>query len=137
MSLVLDGSVALAWLYQDESSPVADEIIERTSLEGGWVPMIWHLEVGNSLQVSVRRGRISRRERDQAIIDLSSLNILIDTDTITHAWTTTLDLADRFGLTLYDACYLELAVRRALPLASLDNDLRAAALEMNVELLGL
>jgi predicted nucleic acid-binding protein len=136
MSLVLDGSVALAWLYQDEGSPVADQIIERVSLEGGWVPMIWHLEVGNSLQMSVRRHRISPQERDQAIIDLSSLNILIDTDTITYAWTTTLDLADRFRLTLYDACYLELALRRALPLASLDNDLRAAATEMNVELLG-
>jgi predicted nucleic acid-binding protein len=65
------------------------------------------------------------------------LDISIDLEMTFFAWTTTLALSDRFGLTPYDACYLELAQRRALPLASLDKDLRAAAVEISIPVLGL
>ncbi|HXF89275.1 MAG TPA: type II toxin-antitoxin system VapC family toxin [Xanthobacteraceae bacterium] len=135
MSFVLDSSIALAWIYQDELTPAALQIAERVSQSGAWVPMIWRLEVANSLQNSIRRGRIDVAFRDQALADLSALNITTDSETNALAWTDTLRLADRLQLTLYDACYLELAHRRALPVASLDRDLRAAARKLKIPLL--
>ena len=71
-----------------------------------------------------------------SLAELGFMAIMIDADTNGYAWSTTLRLAERFALTLYDAAYLELAQRRSLPLATLDRDLRAAALAVNVELLG-
>jgi predicted nucleic acid-binding protein len=67
---------------------------------------------------------------------LARLPIAVDPDTDAYAWTTTLQLAGRFALTLYDATYLELAQRRSLPLATLDRALRAAASVLGVALLG-
>ena len=78
------------------------------------------------MTVAVRRGRIGVEFRDAALADLALLDITTDPHTETHSWTTILNLADRFRLTLYDAAYLELAHRRSLPLASLDQELRAA-----------
>jgi predicted nucleic acid-binding protein len=102
-----------------------------------WVPAIWRLEVANSLLTGVRRGRIDAAFRDAALADLVHMDILTDPETDTYAWTTTLRLASRFGLTLYDAAYLELAQRRSLPLASLDRGLRTAARTLAITLLGL
>lgn len=82
------------------------------------MPSLWRLEVANSLQTGVRRGRISAEFRDAALTDLALLNMAIDPDTDTFAWSATLRLAERFGLTLYDAAYLELAHRLTLPLTS-------------------
>jgi predicted nucleic acid-binding protein len=84
--------------------------------------------------MSVRRGRIDAAYRDTSLANLDRLDISIDTETNTFAWTTTLALAERFGLTTYDACYLELAQRRELPLATLDTDLRKAAQAAGVPL---
>jgi len=87
--------------------------------------------------MDVRRGRHVVEFRDGALADLALLPIQIDPETDRHAWSATLRLAGRHRLTLYDAAYLELALRRALPLATLDRQLRAAARDENVELLGL
>ena len=95
------------------------------------------MEVANSLQVNLRRRRIDRAFRDRAIEDLSRLAISVDAATDEFAWTMSLSLSDRFGLTLYDACYLELAQRRSLPLATLDQDLRKAAKALDIPLLGI
>ena len=67
---------------------------------------------------------------------MALLDLTTDEHTETHAWSETLRLADRFGLTIYDAVYLELAQRRALPLATFDGDLGAAALVMDLGVLG-
>ena len=136
MSLVLDCSAALAWVYQDENSPTADEILQRVTTAGAWVPSIWRLEVANGLRTGIRRGRISADHRDQALTELGLFDIAIDPDTEKHAWTTTLRLSDRFGLTPYDAAYLELAQRRSLPLGSLDNALCVAARALGVAVIG-
>lgn len=127
MSLVLDSSVALAWLYSEETTRAVQRVLDLVMSSEAWVPSLWRLEVANSLQTAVRRGRISANVRDTSLADLASMRIMIDTDTDTYAWTNTLRLADRFGLTVYDAAYLELAQRRSMPLASLDRELRAAA----------
>jgi predicted nucleic acid-binding protein len=86
--------------------------------------------------LAARRGRINREQRDKILEDLAGLNIVTDADTQTFAWTATLRLAERYRLTLYDACYLELAQRLQLPLATLDQDLRRAAGALGLELLG-
>ena len=136
MSLVLDSSATLAWIYQDEVSDVTQQIFELVANSRAWVPAIWRLEVANGLQTGVRRGRIDAAYRDLALGDLALLDISIDQDTDKYAWSSTLRLADRFRLTLYDAAYLELAQRRSLPLASLDEDLCAAARGLDVLLIG-
>jgi predicted nucleic acid-binding protein len=90
----------------------------------------------NSLTVAVQRGRIDEAFRNAALADLALLGIETDPDTDAYGWTTTVHLADRFRLTVYDAAYLELAHRRSLPLASLDAELRAAGGTLGVPLLG-
>src|ERR1044072_29744 len=116
MALVIDSSLTLAWIYLDELTPTTLQLSQSISKTGAWVPSLWRLEIANSLYFSVRRRRIDRAFRDRAVQDLSRLAISIDTATNEFAWTTTLTLSDRFGLTMYDACYLELAQRRELPL---------------------
>lgn len=136
MSLVLDSSVTLAWLYSDEQTPAVQGVFERVVSSRAWVPSLWHLEIANSLQTAVRRGRIDAAFRDASLGDLALLNISVDPDTDRLAWSDTLALADRFQLTLYDAAYLELAQRLTLPLASLDEALRRAASSLGLALLG-
>jgi len=134
--IVVDASIALAWVYPDERDPVAERALDVVVQSSGLVPTIWHLEVANSIAQSIRRGRVTASERDLALADLMRLDIEVDPETNRQAWNVTLALAERFGLTVYDAAYLELALRRRLPLASLDRELRAAAVEVGVELLG-
>ena len=71
MSLVLDSSVTLAWLYSDELTPATQQVLDRVTTAGAWVPSLWRLEVANSLQGGVRRGRISAEFRDAALTDLA------------------------------------------------------------------
>ena len=97
---------------------------------------MWKLEVANILEMGVRRGRHDPAFRNSTLADLALLPIRIDAETDTHAWGATLRLSERHRRTLYDACYLELALRRGLPLASLDTELRAAAQAEDVVVLG-
>jgi predicted nucleic acid-binding protein len=136
VSLILDSSVTLAWLYSDELTSATQEVFDQVVAAGACVPSLWRLEVANSLQGGVRRGRISEEFRDAALTDLGLLDIAIDSDTDTFAWSTTLRSAERCGLTLYDAAYLELAQRLELPLATLDQELRAAGNALGLTLLG-
>jgi predicted nucleic acid-binding protein len=137
VSLVLDTSITLAWVYPSETTPAVATVLERAVTTGAWVPSLWRLEVANVLEMGVRRGRTNAEFRDETLADLGVLDIHVDPETNDQAWTATLALAIRHKLTLYDAAYLELALRRALPLATLDSDLRAAATAENVVLLGL
>ncbi len=136
MSLVLDCSAALAWFFEDEQTPAAKDLLERVVMIGAVVPSLWRLEIANGLQTAVRRSRITPQYRDATLADLGSLSITVDVETDRFAWSTTLALADRFRLTTYDAAYLELAQRRHLPLASLDQPLRNAASAISVSLVG-
>lgn len=133
MSIVIDASVTLAWLFADETSPAADRILDRVVANGAWVPSIWRLEVANSLHQGMRRGRLDATRWDQSLADLRSLDIALDPETDRHAWSDTLALAERFNLTVYDAAYLELALRRSVPLATLDGELRAVARKAGAE----
>jgi predicted nucleic acid-binding protein len=112
------------------------QVFEIVAEDGAVVPALWRLEVADSLTVAVRRGRINVAFRNAALADLALLDITTDPHTDAHGWMTTVHFADRFQLTLYDAAYLELAHRRSLPLASLDEELRAAGRALGVPLLG-
>ena len=78
MSLVLDGSTTLAWIYQDEIGDTSRRMLALVTESGAWVPSIWRLEVANGLQTGVRRGRIDATYRDAALSDLALLDIAID-----------------------------------------------------------
>ena len=127
MSIVLDTSATLAWIYPDEASSGARSILETVKREGALVPTLWRLEIANVLEMGVRRGRYDAALRDETLTDLALLPIAIDPETNQHAWHATKRLAERHRLTMYDATYLELALRRGLPLATLDRELRVAA----------
>ncbi len=135
MSLVLDASATLAFLYRDEEGALPDRILRQVAASHAVVPSLWRLEVANALNAGVRRKRIDVPFRDAALGDLGALQIVVDPETDGQAWTATLALADRHGLSLYDAAYLELAQRLGLPLGSLDADLVAAAQEAGVAVL--
>ena len=136
MSLVLDSSATLAWIYSDEVTDGIRRLFDTIADTGALVPALWRLEVANSLTIAVRRGRVDAEFRRAALDDLALLDITTDNQTDTHAWAETLQLADRFRLTLYDAAYLELAHRRGVPLATLDQDLSAAASALSLRVLG-
>jgi predicted nucleic acid-binding protein len=136
VNLVLDASVTMAWCFDDEATPETDALLDQVVETSAIVPTIWRFEVGNALQVAIRRKRIDAIFRDDALAKLAAMPITVDAETDLHAWTAALRLCERFGLTLYDAAYLELAQRCSLPLATLDRDLRKAAPAVNVALLG-
>jgi predicted nucleic acid-binding protein len=136
LSLVLDSSVTLAWVYSAETTEAISNVFARVVESGAWVPALWRLEVANVLETGVRKGRTDAIFRDAALADLALLPITVDRETDRQAWGATAKLAARHRLTLYDAAYLELARRLCLPLATLDNELRAAATAEDIVLLG-
>lgn len=136
MSVVLDSSATLAWVYSDEITEPIRHVFNLVSENGAWVPGLWKLEVANILEMGARRGRHDTAFRNSTLADLALLPISVDTETDRQAWGATLQLSERHRLTLYDAAYLELALRRGLPLASLDADLRRAAQAEGVVVVG-
>jgi predicted nucleic acid-binding protein len=137
MSIVLDTSVALAWAYADETTPAILNVFERVKTEGAWIPALWRWEVANALQMNVRRGRHGADFRDAALSNLVWFPIRVDAQAEPEAWLGALLIAERHGLTVYDAAYLEIAQRRNLPLATLDGQLRTAAESEGIDLLGM
>jgi len=136
VSLVLDRSAALAWIYDDETTDSIRLIFNAVAEQGAFVPSLWRLEIAHSLTVAIRRGRIGHEFRRAARADLGDLDIIVDAQTDSRAWNATLEFADRFLLTVYDAAYVELAERRALPLATLDRDMQRAGSRLGLKLLG-
>jgi len=132
MAYVLDASVALAWLFPDEGHEDAQELIELLEEAAAVVPAIWPLEVGNALLVALRRGRIKKADMARLSAALSGLPIEIDADFAAEMIPGLLDLASELNLTAYDAAYVELARRRQMPLATLDERLRLACRELQL-----
>ena len=131
---VLDGSVTMAWYFADELNVYADAVL--TALESGRaiVPSLWPLEVANTVLVGERRKRSTEAQAAAWLGILDTLSIEVDGETTSHAWSGTLALARSQNLSAYDAAYLELAMRRGLPLATLDGKLKTAALAVGVSL---
>ncbi|HXP05771.1 MAG TPA: type II toxin-antitoxin system VapC family toxin [Stellaceae bacterium] len=135
MSLVLDASTTLGWYFEDERNAAGDDILDRVTESGAVVPILWRYEVANGLQMAVRRKRIDQPYRDASLAELRLLPITIDRAGDDAIWSAMLGLSDRFGLTIYDAAYLEVAHRRGLPLATGDLALQRAAQMLAVDLI--
>ena len=120
--------MAFAWVLPNQASSEAEALLER--IEAGAeaiVPSLWFLEVANGLLVAQRRKRITAPERVLALKRLSTLALTADEDNARDVFGRTSTLAEQFGLSVYDAAYLELALRRNLPLGTRDRALRSAA----------
>ena len=135
MSFVLDSSVALAWALPDESNPILDPLFDQLMTEIIMVPPVWSLEIGNVLLVAVKRGRLTVRDMNYLIKEFRGLPVEIDAMSMEVSLDETLMLAKKYELTTYDASYLELAKRREMPLATLDNKLRKACSSAKIKLL--
>ena len=129
---VLDCFITVAWLFEDESTPQTDELLDRLKDLGALVPALWRLELGNVLARAERLKRITNAQIAGYLDLLDRSPIVTDTETEGRAFREILTLARNEGLTTYDAAYLELAARRRLPLATLDKELIRAAHRVQV-----
>ncbi|MFZ0284428.1 MAG: type II toxin-antitoxin system VapC family toxin [Terriglobales bacterium] len=127
-SVVLDASVPLAWCFEDESDALPERVLDV--LETGTemlTPSIWPLEVANALLMAERRERITNAQATAFLQRISKLPILVEPISPSRAFEHILQVARQYQLTEYDAAYVELALREALPLATLDAKMRRAA----------
>lgn len=132
MNFVLDASITLAWAFDDERDARALDALERLRGEEAAAASLWPLEVTNGLLAAERRGRIDAADSIRFIHLVRSLPIVVDPVARVRVFEATLALARRHRLTTYDAAYLELAVRLGVPMATLDGDLRTAAVAEGV-----
>ena len=123
-TLVVDASVTLAWLFDDETDARADRVFERLIESGALVPQLWHLETRNALLTAERRGRLSVAEIGERLDALKELPIRTDNRPDLQV---AFEMAGLHDLSYYDAMYLELAKRREGELATLDGALSLAA----------
>lgn len=124
---VLDCSVTMAWCFDDEATPYTDGVRDGLAALRAVVPSLWSLEVANATIVGERRKRLDAARSQRFIALLEALPIILDDETGNRAFGDVIHLARAHQLSAYDAAYLELAIRRGLPLACLDGKLKAAA----------
>jgi predicted nucleic acid-binding protein len=135
MPFVLDASVSLAWCFEDEVSAYADHVLERLDGDVALAPAVWPLEVANALCVGERRKRLQAADIARLTELMLALPVTVDGLPTERAMGPVLALARAHELSSYDACYLELAMREGLPLATEDTRLREAAPRAGVRLL--
>lgn len=133
-SFVLDASITLTWCFPDEKDDAAIRLLRRMAMDTGAAPSIWPLEIANAMVGGERRRRITRSSADEFIRLINSFNIEVDEDASHRALAQVLDTAREYDLSSYDASYLDLAIRRRLPLATADAKLATAATRAGVTL---
>jgi predicted nucleic acid-binding protein len=133
--IVVDASVALAWCFPDEASDYADTVLIALEGKRVLVPAVWLLEVTNAVVVAERRKRVSQPEIRRFVELLEGLTINEDSLPVAASVSNILPLAREYGLSAYDASYLEVAIRHGAPLATLDSGLEKAGRKAGVEIL--
>jgi len=133
-NFVVDNSVVMSWCFKDEDNPYADLVLGRFEEATAYVPSVWPLEVVNVLLAAERKKLISETDSIRFLRLLSQLPILVQHESPERAMKDILNLARAHDLSSYDASYLDLAMKKGLPLATLDKKMRKAAKSMNVEL---
>lgn len=127
---IIDASLALSWLLPDERTPDSEPARRQfLAAEAVWVPAHWRLEVCNALWMAERRKRLDAAGVARAVALFVQLPVVVDSETNARAGSEILTLAREHSISVYDAAYLELALRKAAPLGSLDEALRTAASE--------
>jgi predicted nucleic acid-binding protein len=124
MPFVLDALIPACWALQDEQDLRADAAFARMKTEEAVVPSLWWFEIRNILVVNKRRKRITESDTKVFLRDLARLRVRVDRE---PEESVVLRLARTHSLSVFDASYLELALREAIPLATLDAQLIAAA----------
>lgn len=132
-SFVLDTSATMAFLFKDEDEAFGRALIERLGRDTAIVPALWQWEVANAFRNAEKRGRTTPKLVAENIQTLARLPIERDAEAAPIA--TLVAISRQHNITAYDACYLELALRKSLPLATLDRDLMRAAPKVGVELI--
>ena len=125
MSLVVDCSVTMPWFLEDERTKFTDQLLNGIDRAEYWAPSVWRLEMLNGLMMAERRKRIDRARRIESVDQVARLNVRVD-PTLPNVMAIGA-LAERYGLTAYDAAYLELAVRQNFGLITQDRELARAA----------
>lgn len=125
MAVVIDTSVAVAWFVPSQAADYADRIARRVRHEALVVPSLWEVEFGNVMATLLRRKLLARHQVVSVLSKAERLDLAVDRDVPTARVLFT--LAEQHGISAYDAVYLELAVRRGLPLATRDTSLARAA----------
>lgn len=133
---VIDSSVGFAWVHPQQATSETDRLLDEVG-QGATVvvPVLWFIEMANGLLVLQRRKKLTPAERKSALRMLSELNLVVDDEAAQTAFKKTSELAEKHGLTVYDATYLEVALRRKLSLASRDEALREAAKRNGIKVL--
>ena len=132
---VLDCSVAMGWCFRDETSEYSADILRLLKASGAVVPSVWYLELVNALIVGERRGCLLPLETAEFIARVRKLPIDIDAIALNCKCDDILSLARVHSLSSYDEAYLELAIRTAMPIATLDGRLATAAASVGIKLL--
>jgi len=130
--IVLDCSVAMAWCFEDECDGYAEAVLDALASREALVPSIWPFEVTNVILVAERRRRLSEAEGARFIELLNGLPIIVEEPTPDRTFGAVLACGRQFGLSSYDAAYLELAMRAGAELATRDKALRAACRKSGV-----
>ena len=134
MPFVIDNSVVSGWYLENQATPYSRAIAERLQDDRAWAPALWEQELANVLRTACLRQRIIAQHAQQVLAQIARLPIEVDRQPAPPSELLALGL--RFGLNSYDAVYLELALRRQLPLATQDAALRAAAVAAGVGVVG-
>jgi predicted nucleic acid-binding protein len=134
--VVLDASVVLAWFIDVPIPPLAERARRALHRDAhGLVPSLWFLEMANGLGVAERRGFQSPSEIEACLRDVELLLAsVIEVDLVSSSIRCILAVSQKFGVTSYDATYLDLAMRQRVPLATLDKELASAATRAGIEL---
>jgi predicted nucleic acid-binding protein len=134
MSFVLDASITVSWVFASETVSVSRRALDRVQATFASTPQLWQFEVASALRKMILDGRLSPMQAPGFLADLSTFDIRSESSR--PPIQLLLDLGQQFGLSTYDAAYLELAMRTSQPLATLDQDLAKAALRAGVKLIG-
>jgi predicted nucleic acid-binding protein len=134
--LVVDASVAAAWCFEDEASPYTDGVLERVARSGAHVPAVWPFEMASVLVVALRRERIDADRAGRFLDALLALPTEVDRREAHLLLPSLTRVAGRYGLSAYDAAYLELAMRSGLAIATTDARLVDAARQAGVVVFG-
>ena len=130
MPFVLDNSVVAGWFLENQASPYTDAVAQRLRDDRAHVPGIWELEFTNVLRTACVRQRMDAHRAQAVGAQIGALPIEVDRHPVARS--ELLALALRFGLSTYDAAYLELALRLQCPVATHDETMRMAALAAGV-----
>ena len=130
---VLDCSVAMTWCFEDEATPETDKILDHFNHETAVVPALWHLEVANVIALAERKNRLTENEAMEFWSLVDSLPITTDNILPERGRREIFHLARKYNLTVYDAAYLDIAIRYSFPLATLDKKLIQIANSIDIQ----